>query len=248
MHIILLRGLAREAAHWKDFPTQLHAAIGDECEIHCVDFPGCGPYFRKRALRSISAMTDFARAQLTEKNICERVIVIGISMGGMVALDWAQRFPAQLGGLVIINSSAGDQPISWRLQPRAWVPLLTALIMPIPLREKLVLRYVSNDRGSFKANLRGWLQIQQQRPVSRRTIITMLNAAAGFHPLEQSIKNGLVINSAGDQLVAPAASEDLARRFAWPLFTHPSAGHDIPMDDPTWLSKTIAAWLESPNP
>lgn len=243
MHVILLRGLAREAAHWMQFPEQLRTSLGEDYQIHCIDFPGCGGRYRQTALDSIHAMTDYARMQLAAQKINGKVHVIGISMGGMIALNWAQQFPEQLASVTLINSSAGDQPLSWRVRPRVWLSTIIALLLPVRWRERLVLRNVSNDRKHFSTHLQQWLNIQQQRPVTRATILTMLGAAAHFRPQAHCHVKGLVIASEGDNFVSHKASEDLAKRFHWPLNIHPSAGHDIPMDAPDWLTTCLTAWL-----
>lgn len=243
MHIILLRGLARETAHWLHFPQQLQHTLGGDWKIHCIDFPGCGIHYQQQALDSIPQMTNYARMQLATLQVSQPVYVIGISMGGMIALNWAQQFPAQVAGVALINTSAGDQPLHWRLRPHAWPTMIAALLLPTHWRERLVLRAVSNDRADFHTHLQQWLAIQQQRPVTRTTILTMLGAAARFRPQSSCKVAGLVIASEGDRFVSCNASKDLAQRFNWPLQLHPDAGHDLPMDAPGWLGTALASWL-----
>lgn len=255
MHFVLLRGLAREAGHWLEFPAQLRQqlcqALGTECEVHCIDFPGCGEYHQESALTSVSAMTDHARTELhvhlgqpLSESIGAPVYLLGISMGGMVALDWVQRFPQEIQGLVLINSSTGNQPFWWRLRPGAWFTMLLALTLPLRQREALVLRKVSNQLADYQQRLQQWLAIQQQRPVSRDTIITMLQAAASFIPQISHFPQGLILASKQDRLVSIRASEALAQRFQWPLCIHPTAGHDLPMDDSHWVVQQITQWLQ----
>lgn len=248
-HVILLRGLAREAEHWLDFPAQLRAQLGDNVQLHLVDFPGCGNYFNQPALTSVAAMTDHARAEITRNNITSTtadenaVYVIGISMGGMVALDWAQRFPQALRGLVLINSSAGDHPLWWRLRPSAWSTMIHALLASSRTRETQVLKIVSNNTVDYTQHLHQWLRIQQQRPVTRATIVTMLRAAAQFRPQPTCTVAGLVLASTHDRMVSVRASEAIARQFNWPIERHSSAGHDLPMDDPLWVATKLDHWL-----
>jgi pimeloyl-ACP methyl ester carboxylesterase len=245
-HLILLRGLAREAAHWLDFPDLLQHALGDDYQLHLVDFPGCGKYFREDALTTVAAMTDHARHEIDVATIRARneaIYIVGISMGGMVALDWAQRYPDELRGLVLINSSAGNQPLSWRLQPSAWLRMIHALIASSNEREAAVLSLVSNNRDDYPLHIKQWRNIQLQRPVTRKTILTMLRAAARFHPHHECTVAGLVIASEQDRMVSVRASNDIARQFNWPIIHHPSAGHDLPMDNPQWLAGKIAQWI-----
>lgn len=248
MHCILLRGLAREAGHWLDFPALLHQQLGAHSRIHLVDFPGCGQYYQQAALSSVSAMTEHARREVASATLVARhesIFVIGISMGGMVALDWAQRYPEELRGVVLINSSAGNHPVWWRLRPGAWVTMLHALLAPIHRREAQVLTMVSNNSAAYAQHLNLWLNLQQQHPVSRTTIITMLRAAAAFIPTPQCAVPGLILASTMDRMVAHNASRALAQHFSWPLQLHPDAGHDLPLDDGRWVATQIRHWLNN---
>jgi hypothetical protein len=55
--------------------------------------------------------------------------------------------------------------------------------------------------------------------------------------------NLLVVASASDRLVDPACSVLLARRWKVPLRVHPSAGHELALDDPEWLADLCAAFV-----
>lgn len=249
MHFILLRGLARESGHWLNFPNTLRQHLGSGCQVHCIDFPGCGEYHSAPALTSVGAMTDHARGELAARfasssSINKPIYLLGISMGGMVALDWLQRFPDELQGVVLINTSAGNQPFWWRLRPRAWFTMMLSLLLPIKQREAWVLRKVSNLAQDYQQHLCQWMLIQRKHPITRATIITMLRAAAGFTPQLTPGKKGLLLACTADRLVSINASKNLAQNFQWPLATHPSAGHDLPLDDTDWVVTQIARWLE----
>lgn len=243
MRIILLRGLARESGHWLDFPTRLTNALDCMCKVDLIDFPGCGKYCTQEALASVEAMTDHARKESGISESKEANYVVGISMGGMIALDWAQRFPSELRAIVLINSSTGNQPLWWRLRPRAWLPMLIAIALTTKWREYLILKNVSNSSDLYYAHLEQWLDIQRQHPVTRHTIIRMLMAAARFHPRSRCITPGIILTSEYDRFVSTNSSKALANHFDWPLACHPQAGHDLPMDEPDWVCEKIASFI-----
>lgn len=249
MRLVLLRGLARESGHWMNLPERLAQALraqGVALDVICIDFPGCGKFFRLPALPSIAAMTSHARAQLQQLPSAAElgpVMLVGISMGGMVALDWAERYPAEVQQLVLINSSTGNQPLWWRLRPAAIFTTLLALASPWRWRERLMLGLVSNNRAHFAQHLRRWQGIQQRQPVSRRNMLAMLLAAAGFRPLGVCPVRGLVLASLSDCMVADQASRDLGRRYQWPVHYHPVAGHDLPLDDPDWVIAELSDFI-----
>ena len=52
-------------------------------------------------------------------------------------------------------------------------------------------------------------------------------------PEDLDLKLGLLERL--DRLVSPRCSQRLAAAWKVPLALHPSAGHDLPLDDPDWL-------------
>ena len=263
MQIILLRGLGRESAHWGDFPEQLKRHLNEqlkthvECDkqeinIYSIDLPSCGEFHQQAACKTIAQMTEHARDTFNRKKntpphpskTAQKTLLIGLSMGGMVALDWSQRHPQEITYVVLINSSLGTHPLHWRIKSRAWPIAFAALIAPLKWREFWMLKLVSNDKKNQREQLKNWLYIQQQRPVSRSHFMQLLIAAARFKALKTSIKNGLIITSQQDQLVSSRCSHAMAAHYQWPLLQHPSAGHDLPMDAPEWLCEHLSAWLK----
>ena len=54
----------------------------------------------------------------------------------------------------------------------------------------------------------------------------------------------LLLQSLGDHLVNPVCSTRIAGHWRWPLVSHPTAGHDLTLDDGEWVIAQIRAWLE----
>ena len=263
MRLVLLRGLARESGHWGDFIDHLSQKINNNIKANGItplqiltpDCSGCGQFNQHSAFTSISATTDHIRQQIDAVNLNKQsshTILIGLSMGGMIAMDWARRYPKEISGVVLINSSSGEQPLHWRVRPKALLIGFMSLFTSIAMRESLMLKLVSNNVLQYESNIKKWQMIQQQRPVTRRTIIKQLIAAARFSlknntgqdgEAEMSNNPGLILCSKGDRLVAMQCSLDIAKRFDWQISIHPSAGHDLPLDDPDWVVDQLLKWL-----
>jgi hypothetical protein len=57
---LLLRGLARESAHWGDFIPLLEAIFPD-ANVTMLDLPGTGRFHKEVSPRTIKAITDAVR-------------------------------------------------------------------------------------------------------------------------------------------------------------------------------------------
>ena len=57
----------------------------------------------------------------------------------------------------------------------------------------------------------------------------------------------LLLGSQHDQLVSSACSRAIAKAWGLPLHVHPSAGHDLPLDDPQWVIDEVLRWVAGPD-
>ncbi len=73
-------------------------------EYHCIafDLPGCGES-EVQPEQTINSMATAVKNTLEQFNI-NNAIIIGHSMGGYVALSYAEMFPSNVNGLVLLNS------------------------------------------------------------------------------------------------------------------------------------------------
>ena len=93
MKWLLLRGLARDARHWGDFPDILKNHLNN-AEVFVLDLPGFGTESHRISPFTIRGITNDIRkrwAQL-EKKHPGTWNILSISLGGMIALDWINRF------------------------------------------------------------------------------------------------------------------------------------------------------------
>ena len=237
---VLLRGLAREARHWGEFPRLLREALPAGDEVLCLDLPGNGGRWRERSPASVPAMVAAARAQVRGRTPC---VLVALSLGGMVALEWAAQAPEDVEGCVLINSSLGAFSPFWqRLRPGSYGPLLRALLPgPLRVRERAIWRMTSAQPVREEV-LAQWVAHAESQPVSAGNVLRQLFAAARFRAPAGVAAPVLVLASRGDRLVSPACSRALAEAWQLPLREHPGAGHDLPLDDPRWIVAEIVRW------
>lgn len=241
---ILLRGLARESAHWGDFPERFADAIPGS-RVCLVDLPGNGRHWRLPSPDSIAAMMEFARREEASVSPAPRYL-FAISLGGMVALEWLHRYPGEIAGAVLVNTSLrGLSPVSQRLRWRIWPALLaTAFQREADGRERAILQLTSRYGADEPGRVEAWAGVCRQHPISWINLIRQLKAAANYRPPPQRpVPPVLLLNSRGDRLVDPACSQAIADHWRVPLATHPWAGHDLPLDDPGWVIAEVSRWL-----
>lgn len=249
MKWLLLRGLGREQRHWHDFPARLARRLG-AAEVLTLDLAGAGTEHGRRSYFTIAQLArDVATRARRDSTTGERLGLIGLSLGGMVALELAAGGRPEIAGCVAINSSSRASATCARMRPRA-AGTIVGLLGPgdALAREERVLALTSRlPDAARRARARAAASFALQRPMSRRSFAGQLVAAARFSPpaVEHMGTPLLFLSSRGDALVDPRCSADLARRYAAPHVEHPWAGHDLPLDDPEWVSEQIAKWWSS---
>jgi pimeloyl-ACP methyl ester carboxylesterase len=247
---ILLRGLTREARHWGGLPAQLQqqlAGTPGEGQVITLDLPGNGAFHQQTCPPSVQAMVEFLRNQLQVQGGQAPWNLLAMSLGGMVATDWAQRYPQEVARLVLINTSM--RPFSGftqRLRPGNWFALaaLAARWQDAGHAERAIHHLTCNNTTARADDIAAWIRIRKTAPVSAANSWRQLRAAAQFSCAVQAPPcPTLLLSSLLDRLVNANCSQQLASAWKTPHKIHPWAGHDLPHDDPDWLCQQVAHWL-----
>lgn len=244
---VLLRGLMRESRHWGEFPQLLQQHIGAD-HIITPDFPGNGRLFQQQSLRTIEAMVEFLRADLQQRNIQPPYNVMALSMGAMVSVAWAAKYPQEIAKMVLINTSlASYSPFYHRLRPANYPAIVFAMLLGSRyLQERLILKMTSNlaiHSSKGEALLRQWLAYAKECPTSRTNILRQLNAAMHFNaPQQAPAVPTLVLCAQHDSLVNMKCSIAIAEKWQCEIRVHPHAGHELPLDDGEWVIEQINHW------
>jgi pimeloyl-ACP methyl ester carboxylesterase len=247
---ILLRGLTREGRHWGKFleHLRLEAALPSD-QITLLDLPGNGRENALPAPLHVSDMTTFVRSRAAAAGLKPPYRLLAMSLGGMVATDWAQRHPQDIERLVLINTSMRPfAAMHERLQLSAWPQLLrAAALWNDSLRcEGIIHGVTCNRTDTFDDDLAVWATIRRVAPVSAKNALRQLWAAARFHAGEQAPAcPTLLLSSKMDHLVKAVCSERIAEKWRSQHKQHAWAGHDLPHDDPAWTANAIAGWLQT---
>ena len=241
---LLLRGLTRESRHWGDFLGQFQQALPGT-QIMALDLPGNGHLNQQRSPLRIQDMVAHCRAQLASQNITLPYNILAMSMGAMVAVAWSDMYPREVTAQVLINTSMRPfSPFYHRLLPANYALSLQLSLMGATPEawERSVLHQTSNR--SNDAVLPLWLALRHENPVSRSNAIRQLIAAARFHaPLVIPFVPTLLLASEQDHLVSVNCSKTLANYWHCDLLIHNTAGHDLPLDDGTWVIAQLCAWI-----
>ena len=236
--IMLLRGLAREHRHWCAFPDILQQHLPMH-KVLAPDTQGNGIRYRERSPLSVAAMVEDLRQQ---REGSEPLFLIAISLGGMIAAEWAYRYPDELQGMLLINTSFRSlSPMHHRLKTRWYLPFAKALTNRNEIeRERFILSMTSHQRKADEQLIKQWAEYAQQYPIRPSNVLRQLIAAARFKRGQQApAVNSWVVLGEQDQMVDPRCSVRIAQQWNRPLLTSASSGHDLTIDDPHWLAEQV---------
>lgn len=250
---VMIRGLAREIRHWDHFGEQLLDQFPGSRFLF-LDLPGNGLLNEQKSPLRMDRYVEHCRNQLSRIKPGSRqsekqppLVLIGISLGGMVAWDWLERYPGEVQFAILINtSSAGFNPVYQRLRPGALLYGLRFLGAKTNLeKETIALSLTTNQAGKVPGLLKRFSNFRKEAPVSIANIARQLVAAAFFRRRKILSRDTgvLVLASLKDRMVSPSCSYRIARDAGKELRLHPDAGHDLTLDDPIWSAGQIYHWL-----
>jgi pimeloyl-ACP methyl ester carboxylesterase len=247
---ILLRGLTREAGHWGGFAHAFASALGD-ARVVALDLPGNGSLYRERSTDTVEQSVESCRAELQRRGLPPPFCVLALSLGAMAAVAWAARYPAEVQRCVLLNTSLRPfSPFYRRLRPASYPDLACALrTADVAKRERVILRMTSRRFVDDATVVNDWIALQHARPIARTNAMRQLAAAIRYRaPVARPQAEILMLASRDDRLVDVRCSREIAQAWRVPLVEHPSAGHDLPLDDPAWVIEQVRAWLgEAPG-
>jgi pimeloyl-ACP methyl ester carboxylesterase len=211
-------------------------------------------------------------AQLTERLTDGPAVLLGHSMGGVLALLRAARAPQTVSRLVLLDPPVPN-PTRWARDPRLTAKLLllrtpgvrTAVARQMSRLSAEQLAHRQLDDATPHADLIAEdavaASIAENRLRATRAdaadgqraqweaiigVVALLARPAAWRRLLATITMPtLWLQGEDDRLVNPAAASALAAtRPEWTFLTRPGVGHLPHLEDPSWTASTILAWLD----
>lgn len=225
---VLLRGLGRDKRHFGQFLAQFKQAFIND-KIITIDTLGNGEFRHLKSPTNIAQYTDHCRQKLNQIHNNQPIELVALSLGGMVGIDWANRFPTQINSLTIMNTSAANlTPPYRRMKISTLARLLYAFVIDRSPKaiESAIIKATSNQ-SDLDSIIHHWTDIRLAGATSTRNMICQLLAAATFKAAPSAGHKVLILTSQHDNIVNHQASHDLQQFFDCDIHIHPSAGHDL---------------------
>ena len=237
---IFLRGLTRGNIHWAEFEDVFKLKVPD-VEIEFLEIPGNGYLNEEKSPVSAKKLINLLRSNSNFVKNGEPFNLCGISLGGMAAMKWAEMYPQEVSSISIINSSLSQySSFDKRLLPKNYEVLLKTLFLTNTFdQEENILKITSNFFDEKKKFVKIFADFSKEHQVTRMNFLRQLILARSIFIESIPLIPFKIISSQNDRLVDSTCSVMIAEKLGGVQFVHTTAGHDLPLDAPEWLSEIL---------
>ncbi len=243
---LFLRGLSRNQFHW--YEKDSYEKILQN-EVHFLDLPGFGLNQKKYSPTTIRGirrkLQDDWRHYSMKLDPNSKKVIVGMSLGGLVAMNWAS-VSKEWDALVMINSSTSDLSWPWeRLNPKAYLPFVKGFVLKDSKKwEESIFDVTCNYDLNKKKIVEDWTEIRKTYPIKNLNLFNQLNAASAYKSPKTMDTPGLVLTSTRDRLVSFRCSKKIAKKFDFEIKISRASGHDLSVDAKDWMLNHIKSFSE----
>jgi pimeloyl-ACP methyl ester carboxylesterase len=190
--LVLLHGIGGSLEAWyRNIP-----ALSAGHEVVALELPGCGrtsapPVYPRDTL---GMFAQFVGAELDQLGLT-RTVMVGSSLGGAVAIEYALRFPQHVDALILVSSAGMSTDIGWPLRFLAIPGLGEWLSRPSRVTSERSLRGIVADPEVITDDEIDTAHQLAQLPGAQHAFLSMLRVYCSFFGLRRSeikrIVNGL---------------------------------------------------------
>jgi pimeloyl-ACP methyl ester carboxylesterase len=241
--LILIHGFPFDHTMW--FSTI--ASLGSKAKVLAPDLPGFGktPLLSDET-PSMEAYAQFLVRHLDE-NKQEKAAVAGMSMGGYVALAFAEKFPDRLCGLGLISSQAAADSEEARQARKEMIKNIKA--KGTSAVTETIIPKMFSDAALTNAELTRYPQ-QGAENAGRDGLIWAVQAMAArrdrIHVLAEAKCPVLIVHGTEDKVVPIAKVRTMAEVCQKPIVVEiAGAGHATPLEAPDQVANGLGLLVKS---
>lgn len=247
--IVLLHGYGDSFLTWAPVADRLK----DRFHLIVPDLPGHGltqapPTFVAEQSSYVQLLDAFA-----DKAGLKRFALVGNSMGGGIAWQYALAHPDKVAGLVLVDA-AGWPDETLKKPPLAFRILMSApgrwylqRMETVPITKAALQADFHDPALATDAFVRRWVEVQRA-PGHRRILMSMRPSAASVASKEKLSKLSvptLILWGRDDHLIAPASADKFKDAIAGSeLVFYPGAGHLPQWEQPDRTATDIGSFVE----
>ena len=209
--------------------------IGDRHSVVAFDQPGHGRSGALDSLGNIEAMAKFTRELVGALGVAKPV-VLGHSMGGAVAIQYALTYPDALRALVISASSIRFDSIDATIEA-------TRLVAEGKARRPFVREFYAPDTQPEVMH-RGCLEDIKTDPRTQLGDLIACRDWSGDHDVESIAVPTLLVRGEHEFEAIVSGCDELANRIEGArVVVIPGAGHKLPIEQPEALTEAVVGFL-----
>ena len=241
--VVLIHGFPLCRRMWR---PQVEALSAAGCRVICPDLPGFGESRPKPGMVSMDAYADAVIALLDRLGI-DRAVVGGMSMGGYVLLNLAERYPQRLAAaLYIVTRAAADDPAGKvrRVELADQVRGGNRSVVPDVFEKLLFAPATLKKQPELVKEVRAWMDAASPEGVAAG-LLAMRSRRDYLELLPELQTPALVIGAARDLAVPVSHAEALAAGLPdAELHILAAAGHMANLEQADSFNQIVLGFLK----
>ena len=242
--VVLIRGLGRWSVHWHGWDHMLSKT----CKVITFDSKGLGlTTSPMRPWHTLNEIADDIAIILRHERV-DSAHIVGTSLGGMVAAEFALKYPEMTQSLSVIAASIGRSG-HMRISIRAAKLILSAPFRKGAIYQELaeLLTSPATDQKIRDTLAREWRAEDEKTKQPILTVLSQLIAVLRFQHWERlsEIKCASQVVVGNDDLFVPRGNSLFihSRLPGSKLLEIAHAGHEPHIDQPELMTKIISEFV-----
>jgi pimeloyl-ACP methyl ester carboxylesterase len=240
--VFLLHGLGADSSSWQ---LQIPALTAAGYRVIAPDAPGFGQSgFTRQAI----GIAGVSRQILELMNALEinAFHLVGISMGGVLALQLALDAPGRVKKLVLVNTFAKLKLVNLRSLPYYLLRFILVHTLGLPTQARAVAARVFPDPNQHELRQVLIEQISQANPQAYRGMMRSLARFNASQRLAEIACPTLVVTGAADSTVPPGNQSQLSQGISCAKhIVINDAGHAVTIEQPGRFNEILLEFLSA---